>query len=45
MLPKFVKIRDLKQAEEIIKELVKAIEDLNRFVYSDIAEIEEHLGW
>lgn len=41
VLPKFEEIKDLKQAEEIIRQLIKAVEQLNQFVYGDVSKIEE----
>ncbi|MCK4321990.1 hypothetical protein KAX08_05700 [candidate division WOR-3 bacterium] len=43
MLPKFTDIRSLKQAEEIIRELTKAVENFNRYVYGDLANHEERI--
>ncbi len=41
ILPEFTEIKDLKQAEEIIRQLIKAIEQLNQFVRGDVSKIEE----
>lgn len=41
ILPEFDKIRDLEHAEEIIREIIKAVEELNKFVYGDVSKIEE----
>lgn len=35
MLPEFIGIKDLKQAEEIIRQLIRAVESLNKAVHSD----------
>lgn len=40
ILPKFTEIRNLKHAEEIIRELTKAVESLNRSVYGDLLDHE-----